>query len=92
MRDGTETLTYDYNLQISMHPRDNYEQELQSLPENTLLLVGSSDESFQAEEYKPLFEEHSQADVINKEGMTHFSTLTDPNSQALIAEWLENIN
>ncbi|CAM3874464.1 alpha/beta hydrolase [Alkalicoccus chagannorensis] len=92
MRDGTETLTYDYDLQLSMHPRDDYEQDLQALPENTLLLVGSADESFQAGEYRPLFEKHSQADVIKKEEMTHFSTLTDPRAQAVIADWLENIN
>ena len=42
--DGSETMSYDYNLSVSMHPRIPYHKDLKTVAEKTTLLVGELDE------------------------------------------------
>ena len=42
--DGTETLTYDYNLAVSMHPRVPYKKDLAAAAKKAVVLVGENDE------------------------------------------------
>ncbi|WP_163536238.1 alpha/beta hydrolase [Gracilibacillus sp. YIM 98692] len=87
-RDGTETLTYSYRLQISMHPRDDYNQDIASMNGDVLVLAGSEDESFQAEKYDVVFNVHDQTDVVLVDGLSHFGPIYDEQAHKTIAEWL----
>lgn len=42
--DGTETLTYDYNLMVSLHPRVPYKKDLEAVVSRSVVLVGADDE------------------------------------------------
>jgi non-heme chloroperoxidase len=42
---GTETLAYSWRLNVSYHPRNDYESDVKAMPANTLILVGDKDEA-----------------------------------------------
>ncbi|SIS43990.1 alpha/beta hydrolase [Salimicrobium flavidum] len=86
-RDGTETLAYSYRMQISMHPRDDYKGDITSMNEDTLVLAGSEDESFNSYYYQEVFAEHDQSHVRLVEGLSHFGILYDENVFQIIEEW-----
>ncbi|MBM7572655.1 alpha/beta fold hydrolase [Aquibacillus albus] len=87
-RDGTETLAYSYRLQISMHPRDDYNQDIASMDGDVLVLAGSEDESFQAEKYDDVFDVHYQTEVVLVDGLSHFALIHNEQAHETIAEWL----
>lgn len=89
-RDGTETLYYSYRLQTSMHPRDDYEKDIQGLKADTLVIAGEKDRSFQVEAYPSLFENRKHVKVVLKEDLSHFGVVTDSGSHEAIASWLKN--
>ncbi|MFC7061046.1 alpha/beta hydrolase [Halobacillus seohaensis] len=89
-RDNTETLRYSYRLQISMHPRGDYEKDISSMDGEVLVLAGSEDQSFKVDQYEKVFNTHSNAEVMIMEGLSHFSSITDDDAQREIAKWLEN--
>lgn len=90
-RDGSETLYYSYDLQISMHPGNDYHSDIASLGENTLVLAGRDDESFSAEEYPPLFSEYApDADVRLIEGLSHFEIINEASAQAAVKSWVDS--
>ena len=43
--DGTETLAYSWRLNVSYHPRNDYESDVKAMPSNALVLVGDKDEA-----------------------------------------------
>jgi len=87
-RDGTETLAYSYRLQISMHPRDDYNQDIASMNGNVLVIAGREDESFQAEQYDDVFNVHDQTEVVLLERLSHFGPIHDNQAHETIADWL----
>lgn len=89
-RDGTETLYYSYRLQTSMHPRDDYDKDIQGLEADTLVIAGEKDRSFHVEAYPSLFERQKHAEVVLKEDLSHFGVVTEAGSHEAIASWLEN--
>ncbi|MBB6001172.1 pimeloyl-ACP methyl ester carboxylesterase [Streptomonospora salina] len=88
MRDGTETLSYSYDLQTSMHPRDDYEKDLAALADATLVVAGADDESFRADAYRPLLDEHTSAEVRIVDGASHFGVVTREEPRRAVARWL----
>jgi acetyl esterase/lipase len=42
---GTETLAYSWRLNVSYHPRNDYESDMKAMPSNALVLVGDKDEA-----------------------------------------------
>jgi non-heme chloroperoxidase len=42
---GTETLAYSWRLNVSYHPRNDYESDVKAMPANALILVGDKDEA-----------------------------------------------
>lgn len=83
--DGSETLTYDYNLMVSMHPQIPYEKALKKIQEKTLIIVGSDDEINKPEAFKKLFKPES---VIILEGVNHMGITTNEQATATIKKHL----
>ncbi|WP_300008179.1 alpha/beta fold hydrolase [Pseudonocardia sp.] len=92
VRDGTETLRYSYDLQISMHPRDDYGSDIAGLDGPSLLVVGAQDETFEPEAFRPLFAQYSpDTEVRILDGLAHFGVVTEPAAHREIAEWLRSV-
>ncbi|WP_219914461.1 alpha/beta hydrolase [Thalassobacillus sp. CUG 92003] len=89
-RDNTETLRYSYRLQTSMHPRPDYEKDISSMDGEVLVLAGSGDKSFKADQYEKVFNTHPNTEVMIMEGLSHFAPINDNDAQNEIATWLEN--
>lgn len=88
-QDNTETLMYSYRLQISMHPRDDYDKDISSMGGEVFVLAGSEDKSFKVDQYEKVFNTHSNAEVMVMEGLSHFAPINDDEAQREIAKWLE---
>ena len=42
---GTETLAYSWRLNVSYHPRNDYQSDIKAMPANSLILAGEKDEA-----------------------------------------------
>ncbi|MGP4070792.1 alpha/beta hydrolase [Halobacillus sp. B29] len=89
VRDNTETLAYSYRLQISMHPRDEYEEDIESMDNRVFVLIGREDQTFQANQYEEVFHNNENAKIRMMEDATHFGVVLDEKAHRIIAEWLE---
>lgn len=89
-RNGTETLKYSYTLQTSMHPRDNYEQDIQNLDKPSFLMVGEDDNTFNTSAFAPLFGQYSPETKINiLSNTSHFGVITKTTAHKSISNWLK---
>ena len=66
--DGTETLTYDYNLMVSLHPRIPYKKDLEAVASRSVVLVGEEDEINKPHAFELLF---PKASVTRIPGCRH---------------------
>jgi len=88
-RTGDETLAYSYRLMTGLNPR-NYASDLQALEKPTLVVVGTDDESFYADEFRNVFKTFSpQAQVKFIPGATHLTLVIDEVVPPLVVQWLK---
>ena len=90
-RDQTETLAYTYRLNAGLAPR-NFESDLRAIRVPLLLLVGSDDEAFVAEQYEPCvsrFAPHANVEIVN--GASHMGIVAGPSAPPRIEEWLSTL-
>ena len=88
-RTGNETLAYSYRLMTGINPR-NYASDLQALEKPTLVVVGTDDESFYADEFRSVFQEFSpQAQVELMPGATHLTLVVDAGLPPPVVQWLK---
>ena len=74
-----------------INPR-NYESDLQALKKPALVLVGTEDEVFYAENFAAVFEAfapHTHVELIPE--TTHLGLVVDTRSSQFIVEWLERL-
>ena len=89
-RNGTETLAYSYRLNISYGPRD-YQKDLVAITQPLLVVVGSEDEVFYADQFEPVISRYTKDDVKVLEGVNHLDIVVRPEVRPVIKEWLESI-
>lgn len=89
-RDGTETLSYSYRLNTGFAPRD-YEQDLRAISQPLLVIVGASDEVFNANQFEKVFSQFDMAQVRLVQKLTHLGVVVSPAVRPIIQEWLEAI-
>jgi non-heme chloroperoxidase len=91
-RDGTETLEYTFRLNTGYSPRD-FESDLTAIRVPILVLVGSEDEAFIANQYEPTIGELApQAQVHVLAGVSHLGIATASSSPHHIVEWLATLS
>lgn len=91
VRDGTETLAYSFRLNTAYAP-SNYIADLQAMTQPLLLLVGSDDEAFFAEEYDPIIREHTENGRVQLlPGLGHMGVVTSDEVLQPITEWLQGL-
>ena len=89
-RDGTETLSYSHRLNTAYAPR-NYEKDLRAITQPLLVVAGTADESFYAEQYEPVISQYTDVKVELLQDVTHMGVVVGPEVQLVIKEWLENL-
>ena len=89
-RDGTETLSYTYRLNTSYAPRD-YKKDLSAITQPLLVVVGSADEAFFADQFEPVISQYTKVKVKLVNDVTHMGVVVSPKVQPVIKEWLADL-
>jgi len=90
--DGTETLSYSYRLNVSYHPRYEYDDDIRVLSDHTLVLVGADDEAIDAEALRALIvADAPKAQMKIIPGISHFGIFTEPAALEMAATWLRTL-
>lgn len=87
--DGTETLSYSYRLNVSYHPRYNYQADIAALAGKTLVLVGANDQAIDPDALRAEFATNDPAaQVAILPDINHFGIFSDKAALAKIVDWL----
>jgi len=85
---GPVTTSYSYRLNTSYHPRPELGADVSRQPE-TLLIAGSEDEAFVADQYQPVMEAFTSLGTYHVlPGIKHMEVVDAPRTADLISEWL----
>ncbi len=90
VRDGTETLSYSYRLNTGYAPRD-YKKDLRAITQPLLVVAGTSDEVFFADQFEPVISQFTKVKVKLVPNVTHMGVVVNPAVRPVIKEWLEGI-
>ncbi|ABZ77464.1 alpha/beta hydrolase fold [Shewanella halifaxensis HAW-EB4] len=90
-RNGTETLSYTHRLNTAFAPR-NYKQDLCAITQPLLVLVGTADEAFIAEQFEPVFSQYTSAQVTLLPDVTHMGVVVNPAVRPILRQWFENLH
>ena len=88
-RDGTETLSYSHRLNTSYAPR-NYKKDLAAVTQPLLLVAGTKDEAFIADQFEPVISRYTKGHVKLLPGATHMGVVVGPEIRPVVKEWLKN--
>jgi non-heme chloroperoxidase len=87
--DGTETLSYSYRLNVSYHPRFNYQGDVRALGEQTLVLVGADDQAVDPDGLHAVFTaDDPRAQVTTLPSISHFGVFSEPAALDAATAWL----
>jgi non-heme chloroperoxidase len=89
-RNGTETLSYTYRLNTSYAPTD-YKKDLRAITQPLLVVVGSADEAFYADQFAPVISQLTKGRVELLPGVTHMGAVVSPKVRPVVKEWLEGL-
>lgn len=90
-RDGTETLSYTFRMNTAYTPRD-YKKDLGAIYQPVLVVAGTKDESFYADQFEPVISKYTKAEVVLLEGVSHMGAVVGEEIRPVIKEWLEGLN
>ena len=88
--DGTETLAYSHRLNTGYAPR-NYKKDLKAITQPFLLLAGSADEAFVADQFEPVVSEYTSVQVELLPNLSHMGIVVSPDVQPVFKTWLEGL-
>ena len=89
-RDGTETLSYSHRLNTAYAPR-NYKKDLRAIKQPLLVVVGTADDAFIAEQFEPVMSQYTAVQVTLLQGVTHMGVVVGPDVQPVLKDWLEGL-
>ncbi len=90
-RNGTETLSYSHRLNTAYAP-NNYKNELRAITQPLLVVAGTEDESFIAEQFEPVISQYTTAQVKLLPGVTHMGVVVNPAVRPVFKKWLEEFS
>ena len=89
---GTETLAYSWRLNVSFHPRNDYQSDIQAMSANALILVGDKDEAVDGAALLALLKDagyQGSAEVLAQ--TTHFGIFHAPEALQRVADYVATI-
>ena len=90
VRDGTETLSYSHRLNTAYAPR-SYEKDLRAITQPLLVVVGTEDDAFIADQFEPVISQYTASGVVLLPGLTHMGVVVRPEIRPVIKKWLEGL-
>ena len=90
-RDGTETLSYSHRLNAAYAPR-NYKKDLREISQPLLVVAGSGDEAFIADQFEPVISQYTAVQVKLPPELTHMGVVVGPQVRPVVKEWLEGLS
>jgi non-heme chloroperoxidase len=90
VRDGTETLSYSHRLNVAYAPR-NFKKDLRTITQPLLVVAGTGDESFFAEQYEPVISRYTAIHVKLLQAVTHLGVVVGSEVRPVVKEWLEGL-
>ena len=89
-RDGTETLSYSFRLNTAYSP-NNYKKDLSAITQPLLVIAGTADEAFAADQFEAVISQYTEVQVRLLEGLTHFGVILSPEVRPVVKEWLQGL-
>ena len=89
-RDGTETLAYTYRLNTGYAPRD-YTADLRAIKVPLLVVVGTGDEAFDAEQFEPTMSQYAETEVVLLDGVSHMGVVVGEAVRSTLLAWLQKM-
>ncbi|WP_431301070.1 alpha/beta hydrolase [Tabrizicola sp. BL-A-41-H6] len=89
---GTETLAYSWRLNVSFHPRNNYQSDIKAMPANSLILVGDTDEAVDRVALLALLKEagyRGGAEILGQ--TTHFGIFHNAEALKRVSNYIASI-
>lgn len=90
-RDGTETLSYSHRLNTGYAPR-NYKKDLSAIVQPLLVVAGTKDEAFIAEQFEPVISQYAAVQVELLPDITHMGVVVGSEIRPVIKDWLEGFS
>ncbi|MCP4159030.1 MAG: alpha/beta hydrolase [Deltaproteobacteria bacterium] len=87
-RNGTETLSYSHRLNTGYAPR-NYKKDLSSITQPLLIVAGTMDESFVANQFESVVSKYTEAQVKLLPDLTHMGVVISSEIRPIIKEWID---
>ena len=87
-RDGTETLSYSHRLNTGYAPR-NYKKDLSTITQPLLVVAGTKDEAFIADQFEPVISQYTAVQVKLLPDITHMGVVVGPEIHPVVKKWLE---
>lgn len=93
LRDGTETLSYSYRLNVSYHPRYRYADDIRAIGDKALVLVGANDEAVDPDALRTLFANNAAGTSVTiLPNLNHFQIFTDAIALRTITDFLGGLS
>jgi non-heme chloroperoxidase len=90
-RNGTETLSYSYRLNIGYAPR-NYKKDLKTIQKEILVVSGKSDEVLHSEKFPTEITKYNTKALVKViENVTHMGIVVGNEVQAIIGKWIYDL-
>ncbi len=89
---GTETLSYTFNLNSSYHPRQPYQDDIKALKDKFIVFVGSKDEANDPNQYSIVMGMDSDKFIRIIEGGKHLDIVYNQEVMRATADWIENLS
>lgn len=87
------TTAYSYRLNTAYAPRSKYGRDLAAITQPLLVVAGTDDESFIAEQYEPTISAHTSIGTYSLlPDVGHIDLLTTPEIEPVLAEWLVDLD
>ena len=84
-RDGTETLSYSHRLNTAYAPR-NYKKDLRAIKQPLLVVAGTADDAFIAEQFEPVISQYTAVQVKLLPDLTHMGVVVRPEVRPVVKE------
>lgn len=88
----TATTSYSFRLNTGYAPRSDYQADLRAMDRPLLVIAGTLDESFVADQFEPVISEETDTGTYSLvEGTNHLGIVDSPDTKQLIGEWITSV-
>ncbi len=87
--DGTETLSYSFNLNSSYHPRVPYDKDIEAVKNRSLVIIGTEDEANDPTKYPEVMQDLCSKSIKLIPGARHLDIAHHAQAAEAAIHWME---